>query len=66
VSKVESKGYIHIARVDRLGGRLISMYHGTNIAHKFDLPYQISWPDFHDFEVSNYQELFSEISALGV
>jgi hypothetical protein len=42
------------------------MYHGTNIAHKFDLPYQISWPDFHDFEVSNYQELFSEISALGV
>jgi hypothetical protein len=54
VSKVESKGYIHIARADRLGGRLISMYHGTNIAHKFDLPYQISWPDFHDFEVSNY------------
>lgn len=59
MSETPSKGYILSARKDRLGGRLISLFHGIRLAQQFDLPYRISWPEFHDFEINNYEELFS-------
>lgn len=60
MSESPSKGYILIARADRLGGRLIAMFHGIRMAQMFDLPYRITWPSFHDFEINNYWELFSK------
>lgn len=60
MSETPSKGYILSARKDRLGGRLISLFHGIRLAQQFDLPYRVSWPDFHDFEINNYEELFSQ------